>query len=69
MGCFAYVLIIGHWEGSGSSSVPLPQLSPDLRETLVSCLGHSTFFEHVVANVAEDLKLLNAGQGISIVTL
>ena len=43
--------------------------SPDLRETLVSCLGHSTLFEHVVTDVTEDLKLLNAGQGVGIVTL
>ena len=42
--------------------------SPDLRETLVSCLGHSTLFEHVVTDVTEDLKLLNAGQGVSILT-
>ena len=43
--------------------------SPDLRETLVSCLGHSTFLQHIVADVTEDLKLLNAIQGVGIVTL
>ena len=43
--------------------------SPDLSETLVSCLGHSTFFQHIVADVTEDLKLLNAIQGVGIVTL
>ena len=43
--------------------------SPDLCETLVSCLGHSTLFEHVVTDVTEDLKLLNAGQGVSMFTI
>ena len=68
MGCFAYVLIIGHWEGSGSSSVPLPQLSPDLRPTLVVCFTDSAFLQHIVANVAEDLKLLLTGQSVGTVT-
>ena len=70
MGCLPVdELIIGHGAGQGSGAVPLPQLSPDLRETLVSCLGHSTFLQHVIADIAEDLKLLNAGQGVGIVTL
>ena len=43
--------------------------SPDLRETLMSCFGHSTFLQHVVADIAEDLKLLNASQGVSTVTI
>jgi len=43
--------------------------SPDLRETLVSCFSHSTFLQHVVADIAEDLKLLNAGQGVGTVTI
>ena len=32
--------------------------SPDFGETLVGCFGHSTFFEHVVTDIAEDLELL-----------
>ena len=43
--------------------------SPDLRETLVSCFSHSTFLQHVVADIAEDLKLLNASQGVGTVTI
>ena len=46
-----------------------PNWSPDLRETLVSRLGHSTFLQHIVADIAEDLKLLNASQGVGVVTL
>ena len=41
--------------------------SPDLRETLVSCFGHSTFLEHVVTHIAEDLKLFFAGESVSTV--
>ena len=43
--------------------------SPDLRETLVSRFGHSTFLQHVVTDIAEDLKLLNASQGVGTVTI
>ena len=43
--------------------------SPDLRETLVGCFGHSTFLQHIVADIAEDLKLLNAGQSVSILAV
>ena len=43
--------------------------SPDLRETFVSRLSHSTFLQHVIADIAEDLKLLNASQGVGTVTI
>ena len=38
----------------------------DLRETLVSYLGHSTFFEHVVTYFTEDLKLLFTGESVCV---
>jgi len=40
--------------------------SPDLRETLVSYLGHSTIFKHVVTYFTEDLKLFLSGESICI---
>jgi len=43
--------------------------SPDLRETLVSCFGHSAFLQHIVADITEHLELLNAGQFVGIITL
>ena len=36
-------------------------------EAFVSCFGHSTLFQHVVAHVDEDLKLLFTGQFVGIV--
>ena len=33
-------------------------------EAFVSCFGHSTLFQHVVAHVDEDLKLLFTGESI-----
>ena len=42
--------------------------SPDLRETFVSCLGHSTLIQHVVTYFAEDLKLFLTGESIRIIT-
>ena len=36
-------------------------------EAFVSCFGHSTFFQHVVAHVDEDLKLLFTGQFVGII--
>ena len=40
--------------------------SPDLRETLVSYFGHSTFFEHVVTYFTEDLKLFFTGESVCV---
>ena len=50
----------------GSGGVPLPQVSPDLRETLVSCFGHSTFFQHVITHIAEDLKFFFTGESVCV---
>ena len=41
---------------------------PDLRETLVCFLGHSTLFEHIITHIAEHLKLLFTGESISVST-
>ena len=41
---------------------------PNLRPAFVCCLGHSTFVEHVVTYIAEDLKLLLTGESISLST-
>ena len=43
--------------------------SENVGETSVSCFSHSTFLEHIVADIAEDLKLLNASQGVGTVTI
>ena len=43
--------------------------SPDFGETLVSCFGHSTFFEHVVTHIAEDLKLFFTGESVSTIAI
>ena len=40
--------------------------SPDFGETLVSYLGHSTLFEHVVTHFAEDLKLFFTGESVCV---
>jgi hypothetical protein len=40
--------------------------SPDFSETLVGCFGHSTFFEHVVTHIAEDLKLFFTGESVCV---
>ena len=42
--------------------------SENVGEAFVSCFGHSTFFQHVVAHVDEDLKLLFTGQFVGIIT-
>ena len=36
-------------------------------EAFVSCFGHSTFFQHVVAHVDEDLELLLSGELVGII--
>lgn len=38
--------------------------SENVGETFVSCLGHSTFLEQIVADIAEDFKLLYSGESI-----
>ena len=38
--------------------------SENVGETFVSCFSHSTFLEHIVADIAEDLKLLFSCESI-----
>ena len=39
-----------------------------MSEAFVSCFGHSTFLQHVVAHVDKDLELLLSGELVIIVT-
>ena len=43
--------------------------SPDLCESFVCCLGHSTLVQHVVAHIDKDLKLLLTGESVCSVTI
>ena len=43
-------------------------MSPDLRESFVCCLGHSTIFKHIITHIAEDLKLLFSGESVGTLT-
>ena len=42
---------------------------PDFSETFVSCFGHSTFLEHVITYLTENLKLFFSGECICPITI
>ena len=49
--------------GRVEGSVPLPQLSSeDVGPAFVLYLADATFFQHVVAHIAEHFKLLKTGE-------
>ena len=42
---------------------------PDLRESFVCCLGHSTIIKHIITHFTEDLKLLFSCESVSTLTI